>query len=461
MAIGVPIISTFDGSGISDAVKGFKQLETNSEKAQFAIKKAAIPAAAALGGLAIALGDAVKGAMEDAAAQKALAGQIARTTTATDEQIAANEDWITTQGKLLGVTDGELRPVIAKLATQTHSLAEAQKAASLAMDISAATGKDLGTVSDALAKAYGGNEKALAKLSPELKGIIKDGASLDEVMGILSTTFGGAASDAAETAEGRFKRLGVALGETKESVGTALLPVVEAILPILTSFSNWAQDNPNVFLAIAAAIGGIALSITAVNLAMALNPFTAIAAAIALVVVGVVAAYKKFETFRTVVKAVANGVGTYFEFVANAWITAANIIIRGINLIKPGKDIPTLGSISIGTIGGGDGGSFTSTAEAEAALGYSTAAAAAPSAAPFLGMAPAVGSKVTAAPVGPFEEGYGGSFENAGLGNIGPFDGLTLNIDAGLISSPASIGQDIIDAILAAQRQNGTVFAPA
>lgn len=460
MAIGIPIISTFDGTGIDKAIKEFKQLETTSEKAQFAIKKAAVPAAAALGGLALALGDAVKGAMEDAAAQKALAGQLARTTTATDAQIAANEDWITVQGKLLGVTDGELRPVISKLATQTHSLAEAQKAASLAMDISAATGKDLGTVSDALAKAYGGNEKALAKLSPELKGIIKDGASLDEVMGILSTTFGGAASDAAETAEGRFKRLGVALGETKESVGTALLPVVEAILPILTSFSNWAQDNPGVFVAIAAAIGGIALSITAVNLAMALNPFTAIAAAIALVVVGVVAAYKKFETFRTVVKAVANGVGTYFEFVANAWITAANIIIRGINLIKPGKDIPTLGSISIGTIGE-DGGSFTSTAQAEAALGYSPAAAAAPSAAPFLGMAPSVSSKVTAAPVGPFEEGYGGSFENAGLGNIGPFDGLTLNIDAGLISSPASIGQDIIDAILAAQRQNGTVFAPA
>jgi hypothetical protein len=38
---------------------------------------------------------------------------------------------------------------------------------------------------------------------------------------------------------------------------------------------------------------------------------------------------------------------------------------------------------------------------------------------------------------------------------------VTFNIDAGLISSPASVGQDIIDAILAAQRDSGQVFAPA
>ena len=41
------------------------------------------------------------------------------------------------------------------------------------------------------------------------------------------------------------------------------------------------------------------------------------------------------------------------------------------------------------------------------------------------------------------------------------FSNVTFNIDAGLISSPASVGQDIIDAILAAQRDSGQVFAPA
>ena len=73
MAINIPIISEFDGTGVKKAVKQFQQLETVGEKAQFAIKKAAVPAAAALGGLAVALGDATRAAMEDQQEQAALA----------------------------------------------------------------------------------------------------------------------------------------------------------------------------------------------------------------------------------------------------------------------------------------------------------------------------------------------------------------------------------------------------
>ena len=62
MAINIPIISEFDGKGISKAIAEFKKLETNSEKAQFAIKKAAVPAAAALAGLGAILFSSAKGA---------------------------------------------------------------------------------------------------------------------------------------------------------------------------------------------------------------------------------------------------------------------------------------------------------------------------------------------------------------------------------------------------------------
>jgi SLT domain-containing protein len=69
-------------------------------------------------------------------------------------------------------------------------------------------------------------------------------------------------------------------------------------------------------------------------------------------------AYKKFDTFRAVVNAVINSVARNFEFMANAFITMINVVIKGINLIKPGKDIGTLGQISLGRMGGdgGDGG---------------------------------------------------------------------------------------------------------
>ena len=369
MALAIPIISSFDGDGVSKAIKSFQQLETNSEKAQFAIKKAAIPAAAAVGALTVALGDAVKAAIDDTAAQEKLAGQLARTTGATDAQIKANEDWISTQGKLLGYTDDQLRPALSKLATQTHDLTKAQEGVALAMDIATATGKPLETVTSALEKAYGGNEKALAKLSPELKDMIKSGMSLDEVMGVLSKTFGGAASEAANTTAGKFKLMKISIDETKESIGASLMPVVEAVLPYLQSMAKWAQDNPGVFTIIAGTIGAIALSILAVNTAMALNPFGLIAVGIGLLVTGIGIAYTKFEGFRNLVRNVVNGLSDYFEFMANNWIKATNILIKGINLISPFKDIPPMGSVSFGKMGAeSTGGGFTSTAQAEAAM---------------------------------------------------------------------------------------------
>ena len=355
MAIFLPIISEFKSDGIDKAKKEFKSLEGAGAKAQYAIKKAAIPAAAAIAGLGAALFDATKGAMEDAAAQKELARQLGISTGATDAQIAATEDWISKQGQLLGVADDELRPALASLSRVTYDLEESQRAASLAMDIAAGTGKPLETVTNALSKAYGGNLTALAKLDPSLRDMIKGGATLDEVMSALGGTFGGAAQEAANTAEGGFKRLSLSLSETKESIGAALLPIVEKALPILQKFADWAQKNPNLFLGIAAAIGGVAVAITAVNFAMALNPFSAIAAGIALMVVAVVAAYKKFETFRNIVRSVVNGVLTYFETVANAWIKTANLIIRGLNLIKPGKDIPSIPEVSFGRMGDSGG----------------------------------------------------------------------------------------------------------
>jgi hypothetical protein len=69
------------------------------------------------------------------------------------------------------------------------------------------------------------------------------------------------------------------------SIGQALLPVVEAILPLCSRFAAWAADNPNTFLTIAGAIGAVAAAIVVTNIAMALNPFALIAAGIALLVV--------------------------------------------------------------------------------------------------------------------------------------------------------------------------------
>jgi hypothetical protein len=332
MAINIPIISSLDTAGFDKAKREFANLEGVGAKSAYALKKAAIPAAAAVGALGVAAFDAAKGAMEDAAAQEQLAQTIGKNTKATKQQIAANEDWISTQGKLLGVADDELRPVLAKLVTQTKDVTKAQELASLAMDVAAATGKPLASVSDAMAKAAGGQTKALAKLSPELRDMIKDGMSGEEAMAKLADTFGGAATTKANTAQGQFQRLSLSLSETKETIGAALLPVIEKVLPFLQKMGEWASENTNTFLIIAGAIGGIAAAVLLVNGAMtawsaitkaftaiqaafnavmAMNPITLIVIGIAALVAGLVIAYNKFEGFRNVVDSV-------FKFIRTA-----------------------------------------------------------------------------------------------------------------------------------------------
>jgi hypothetical protein len=438
MAIYLPIVTQFNPKGLKEAEKGFKDLEGAQAKAKYALGKANKYAAVALAGLVAGLGDAVKGAMEDEQAQKLLARQLQKTTGATDAQIAANESWISTQGKLLGVTDDELRPALAGLVRATMSVSEAQKAATLAMDVAAAKGISLETVTKAMEKAYGGNMTALAKLSPELRQMIKDGASMEEVMAEMAVTFGGAATDSANTAAGSMKRLGVALGEAKEGVGAALLPILEKALPVLQKFAEWAQNNPTLITAVAAAFGVLAASVVLVNAAMALNPVVLITAGIIALGVALVVAYKKFDTFGNVVRTVVNGVAGYFEFMANAYIKMINLVIKGINLIKPGKDIGTLGEVSFGRLGGGDGGGNTGSARGFEAM--------------------ATGGIVTSPTMALI--GEAGPEAVIPLNKAGGL-GMNITVNAGLVSTPDQIGQDIIAAIQKAQRRSGTVFAPA
>jgi hypothetical protein len=323
MALAIPIISTFDGGGVSKAISEFRNLEGAGKKAQFAIKKAAVPAAAALAGLAVVLGDAVKGAIDDAAAQDLLANSLQKTTGANDDQIASVEDWITEQGKLLGFSDDKLRPAFGRLAKATGSVTEAQNLAKQAMDIATATGKPLETVVGALEKAYGGNLTALQKLAPEYRQMIEDGASFEDVMYALAQTTGGAAAEAAETTAGKFARLKIGFDETKESIGAALLPAIEAVLPYLQKFASWAQDNPQTFMIIAGALAAIAASIVAINIAMALNPIGLIVIGVGLLIAGLAIAYTKFEGFRKIVDGVFGAI--------KWWIT--NIVIPQFNLM--------------------------------------------------------------------------------------------------------------------------------
>jgi hypothetical protein len=444
MAVVLPIVSEFDGKGIKKAIAQFQQLETVGEKAQFAIKKAAVPAAAALAGLAAALGSATKAAMEDQKEQAALALTLTNVTGATKKQIAEVEDQISAMSKASGVADTDYRKALEALTRGTKDVRVAMKDMNLVMDISTALQMDSTTVADALAKAYQGNFKALRTLSPEMTAMIKEGATLDEVMSVLGDTFGGSTAAAAETAAGKMAILKNSIGETSESIGAALLPIVEAVLPILNNFAAWAQDNPQAFLAIAGAIGAVAAAIVATNIAMALNPFSLIAAGIALLVVGLVTAYNKFEWFRDGVNAIVNAILGAFESMANGAISAANLAIAAYNLIPLLPNKEPIGPINLPEVGGGVVGGGMTPGGGElprpnpGRFGIERFADGGIVTSPVMGLVGEAGPEA----IIPLDQ------YNRGGGNV------TINVTGGIATS-AEIGESVVNALRAYSRSAG------
>jgi hypothetical protein len=269
MAINLPIISEWNPKGIDKAIADFKKLETNGQKAAFAIKKAAVPAGLAIAALGAVAFDAVKAFAEDEAAAEKLGLTLQNVTYATDDQIASVEKFITKTSMAAAVADDELRPALDKLVRGTGDVAQAQDLLTLALDISAGTGKDLGAVSDALSKAYNGNFTALKKLDPALASLIEEGADADEVFGRLGATFKNQASTAANTTSGKMKNLSIQMGEFKESIGAAVAPLVEKLLPALLKFSTWAQENTGLIVTLGVVVGTFAAAIIGINAALA------------------------------------------------------------------------------------------------------------------------------------------------------------------------------------------------
>lgn len=224
--------------------KSQKQTETFGDKlADFGKKAALAFAAAGAAATAFAI-QAVKNAAADEAAQRKLEETIRASTKATADQVAAVGAYIDKTSIAIGVTDDELRPSLARLVRSTNDVEKAQNLLNLALDISAATGKPLTTVSDALGKAYDGNTTSLGRLGLGLDQNIIKSKDMDLIYKTLTSTFGNFAENEAQTTEKQFARIQIAVDEAKESIGAALLPVVDrlarfiltTLVPALQSF---------------------------------------------------------------------------------------------------------------------------------------------------------------------------------------------------------------------------------
>jgi hypothetical protein len=230
---GIPKVKiTFDAD-LDELKKGVKsatgEVQSFGSRVTDFGKKAALAFAAAGAAFTAFAVSAVKAAAEDQAAQKKLTDTIKATTNATALQIAGIDRYITKTSIAAAVTDDEIRPALSRLVRSTGDVQQSQDLLALALDLSAASGKSLETVTNALAKSHEGSNIALKKLGLGLDENYLRTASNDEIVKRLTATYGEFSENQAKTAEARFRSMSIAINESKEAIGAALLPVAERL----------------------------------------------------------------------------------------------------------------------------------------------------------------------------------------------------------------------------------------
>ena len=351
MALTIPIISEFGDKGIKRAIAEFKQLKTTGEKAQFAIKKAALPAVLALGALA-------------GMAHKTLAaGEAAATANARIEQInksmglfgeATNKvnnrliEYANATARATGVDQNQIKLAQAKLLT-FKELAESADEAGGAFDRATKAAIDMGAAGFGTAEM---NAVQLGKaLNDPIKGVTalaKSGVTFTEqekdkiktlvesnklleaqdmVLKAIETQVGGTAEATANDSD----KMKVAFSQLSESVGLILLPLFQKLTAIMMKVADFARENSTVIVILGGVVAGLAVAILAANAAMkiynatliiakgvqmafnfvmAANPITLVVIALAALVAAFVVAYKTSETFRNFIDGLFNAIKT-------------------------------------------------------------------------------------------------------------------------------------------------------
>lgn len=319
-----------------------------------AASKVAAGALVVVGAAAVKAGQA---AAEDAKSQALLANSMRNSAGATSAQIAATEDMIAKMSLATGVADDELRPAMATLVRATGDTAKSQEALAVAMDVAAATGKPLKSVSEAMAKGFAGTTTSLGRLVPGISKAALESGDMAVIMDELAKKTGGAAAEAADTAQGKMDRMTVAMNEAQESIGSALLPAMGKLAGGLATVATFAAKHPALFQAIAAVVVVLAVGILTLTAAVkaytlatqvagivsrvawlsALGPILLVVAAVALVVGAIILLWKKSQTFRAIVlavwRAIKAGASAVGRAIKAAWLAMLRAIAAALKKV--------------------------------------------------------------------------------------------------------------------------------
>jgi uncharacterized membrane protein len=327
MALAIPIITEYVGTGLDKFKRELAQAETKTQKAGLVIKKAFLPAGAALGAFGGFMIGAARGA-EDARIANEKLGSVLDTMgfgSATDRVAAYAESLEKTVAIDADVIKGAQTQLgtfknLAKTVNTTGGVFDRATLAVLDMQAAGVGGANSAI---ALGKALEDPVKGITALAKsgvtftdqekeKIKALTESGdllAAQDLILQAIEGQVGGTAAASASS----FDKMKFALAGVSDTFGDMLLPVIDAIAPKLAQVSAWAQENPGLMKLVVGAFLGLTAAVIALNIAMSLNPVTLIALAIAGIIGLLVVAYARFETFRDIVNGVFKGIKFGFD----------------------------------------------------------------------------------------------------------------------------------------------------
>lgn len=264
MAIGGKTLTVYLAADVSKLKSGLNSADRSlsgfGKNLSSMVGPALIGATAAAGAFAVAMAvDGVQAAIQEQAELEKLG------TTLDNLGFGAQSDeinkFIDDLQYTAGVSDSTLRPAFSRLLTSTNDVTQSQKLLSLALDVSAGTGKSLEAVTNALGKAYDGNLGALGKLGAGIDSSTIKSKDLDGALAQLSSTFSGQATAAAGTLQGQIKILGISFDELKESFGTGFLNGMGSAAGSVGDLSNLLRESQQMAQDLGESVGELAVEL--------------------------------------------------------------------------------------------------------------------------------------------------------------------------------------------------------
>jgi hypothetical protein len=331
---------------IADATKALKQMGLVEDKAQGGLGMTGlgktIVGAVGTGAILKFGKDSFSAAQEAAVSSARLEQVFAAMGDTTGTAAKAAEDYAGALSMKIGVDDEVIQNAQAQLATFGKVSDETARSAGIfdratvaAADLAAAGFGTLDSNSVQLGKALQDPTKGLAALAKsgvtftqQQKDQIKAMQDSGDLLGAQKVVLGaieGQVQGTAEATATSTDKMSIAYGNVQESIGAGLLPVLDMLLPVITTLTTFIQENISWLGPLVLAIGGIVLAMKTwnivqgiFNVVMAANPIMLVVLAIAALVAAVIIAYNKVGWFRDFVDASWDAVVAAFNVLKNA-----------------------------------------------------------------------------------------------------------------------------------------------